>query len=438
MSNIQEIINHQVNDNTIYQVLDQVSDAIPKEIEINDVETTEIEIEINEAETIEIENVPEITLIEKFFQVYNSDYRPPSWVTKMDPTPLDELWKCTKIYFNSKDNASSTQENVKDLVEKREPVNMDCWRGYNLELLEKLFGYKTSSYGALDHSVNLACLVKTPIEPFGNEVAAENQEQILVNILNVIAPAFDSLSQPDYHKYFRHNGQPLIEEIVKRYQLIFTMIFECAISEGMEVVYLTGCGLGAFRNDPADFADGFNLAYNKYAEKLNELGIKLYFWDYNQNMYNNLTIMCPAMSNVEFAMVNNRELYSYVLKISQTINIAKVLFINLWDMFSNLGNGNAGDNSWDGQWGRRTAISILALPQFNKYIEYVDIDIFIELPKIIEFNEAATNDVVTNDVMEVATEVVSEVMSEIIANEVMEVATEVVSEVVVTTVVETD
>lgn len=387
MSNTQEII--QTNENTSDQVSDQVS-----------------EVKITENE---IEDVSELNQIEKFFQVYYPDFRPPAWVAKMNPEFLDELLKCTKVYYNRKDNESSILENVKELIEKREPVNMTCWRGYNLKMLEELFGYTESPYSKFDHSVNLACLVKTPIRPFGNEMIIENSEHLTLTIamLSLIAPAFDSVHQPDYYKFFRNNDCWLVEEIVKRYVLIFTIIFECAIREKMEVVYLAGYGLGAFNNVPADFADGFRIAYNKYAGKLQEIGIKLYFWDYNQTMYNKLTTMCPMMLNVEYAFVNNRELYSYVLKISQTIDISKVLFTNLWDMFSNLGNGNTGDNSWDGQWGRRTAISILALPQFNKYIEYINIDVDIEVPKIVIIDEAVTNEIVTNEVVnETATETV--------------------------------
>jgi len=60
-------------------------------------------------------------------------------------------------------------------------------------------------------------------------------------------------------------------------------------------------------------------------------------------------------------------------EINETKDISQILFINAWDSWSILGNGNTGDNSWDDEYGRKTVISVLALPQINQYMKYIDL-----------------------------------------------------------------
>ena len=47
------------------------------------------------------------------------------------------------------------------------------------------------------------------------------------------------------------------------------------------------------------------------------------------------------------------------------------LFINAWDPWSIVGNGNNGDTSLDGYWGRISASALLASPFINNTINYV-------------------------------------------------------------------
>jgi hypothetical protein len=49
----------------------------------------------------------------------------------------------------------------------------------------------------------------------------------------------------------------------------------------------------------------------------------------------------------------------------------KRVFVNAWDCWSALGNGNFSDRSADGFWGRSTAISLLGWPISNQKLRYV-------------------------------------------------------------------
>ena len=54
-----------------------------------------------------------------------------------------------------------------------------------------------------------------------------------------------------------------------------------------------------------------------------------------------------------------------------TADLEDRVFVNAWDCWSMLGNGNFGDRSADGYWGRSTALSLLGWPLSNPMMRYV-------------------------------------------------------------------
>lgn len=303
--------------------------------------------------------------LDKLSKIYEGDSSFPQWISQLPYNELMAYSLHTTVYYKSSDNASSTIKNVKKLLSEREPVNIAQKRHYNEQALFDLFGYSKGCYGDFNESVNLSVFTVTPFRPSNLEQNLTNINSITINVLNVIAPAFDTYKQPDF-KFFKSD-----EDKCKRFELIFDMIFRCALEKGINDIYITGFGLGAFKNDPFHYVNGFVNSYNKYINQIKH--IKLYYWSYTDDMTNKIKQLIPNI-NIEFSQVNYDMLWSYIVKISEKNNISKVLFVNAWDCWSIIGNGNCCDRSWDGHYGRRTAMSILALPQFNPYIKYVDLN----------------------------------------------------------------
>ena len=52
----------------------------------------------------------------------------------------------------------------------------------------------------------------------------------------------------------------------------------------------------------------------------------------------------------------------------------RTMFVNSWNPFSVVGNGNAADKSLDGQFGRRTAMAVLATPPVNGHMAMQALD----------------------------------------------------------------
>ncbi len=302
--------------------------------------------------------------------IYESNSSFPSWISHLQYNNLMNYALHTTVYYKSTDNISSNITNVQKLLREREPVNIAQRRHYDQQALMNLFGYDKSCYGEFNDSINISVFTVTPFRPSDTEqnmATIDNiNTNININVLNVIAPAFDSYKQPDF-KFFMSD-----EDKCKRFELIFDMIFTCAIEKGMDRIYITGFGLGVFRNDPNDYVIGFTKSYNKYVNHLNHT--KLYYWSYSDDMTNKIKNSIPNI-NIEFSQVNYDMLWLYIVQIKEQYDITKVLFINAWDPYSVIGNGNNCDRSWDGHFGRRSAMSILALPQFNPHIKYIDLAI---------------------------------------------------------------
>lgn len=297
------------------------------------------------------------TVIKKFFSFYDDGCAPPEWIL------INDIWKKymnqTIIYFDSSDNSSTTLENVKALSKKREPVNIEMQRCYDHRNLGALWGYQVGNYGSFDHSINISIFTQTPFKYYAHD------RYSLVNLLNVVAPAFDSPQQPD-QKYFDEGNNS--NALIQRFTLIFKMIINCAKSKNLPVVCLTGFGLGAFNNKSEHYIQGF---LNAISEN-NITGIEFLMMDYTENLTKEINDLF-GYEFITWHFTNYDELGRAVGGVLKKFGSNNVLFTNPWDPWSVLGNGNSNDNSWDGNWGRRTAISVLGLPQLNHEISYVDL-----------------------------------------------------------------
>lgn len=310
------------------------------------------------------------TKIKQLRKIYYKGGEFPQWLSNLQ---FDNFVGCaikTTVYYNSSDNKSSTLTNIIKLLREREPVNMTHQRYYNQQALKVLYGYSNGCYSKFNDSINMSCFTQTPFKPTNRENNNANSITLLINVLNVIAPAFDSIDQPDYYKFFSTSDPYHTQKIQSRFELIFDMIFYCALQKGLTSIYFTGFGLGAFNNDPNDYIIGLYNSYKKFSDNIQH--IKLYYWNHSNDMFNNIIKVIPNI-NMKYSYVNYDSLWKYVVDISLCSDINKILFINAWDPYSIIGNGNDSDRSWDGHFGRRSCMSILALPQFNKYIQYIDL-----------------------------------------------------------------
>ena len=278
---------------------------------------------------------PDVVAISRLLHsVYNSGFAFPDWVNKfsyeLDPH-LD--FRSTCVFYDS--GFSKTQ--LHKLLLEREPCNIAMQPMYDLAKMKAQFGWDTSYYtrhfektGKL--APNIAVYIHTPI--------IIHKQIYSIHLLNLIGIAFDSEQQPDALFY----SQIDIEQLRDLYVKVWRKAFHCAKYLGVTQISPVVVGGGAF--SPVEPELFKTHIYDAVLDTLQQ----------------------------EFPSI---QLLEKSVDVFQTIQSMKVrernntLFINAWDPHSILGNGNAMDQSMDGQYGRRTPMAILGWPATNPYMKYV-------------------------------------------------------------------
>lgn len=280
--------------------------------------------------------------IKNLYGVYNKGFEPPKWILKI--SNLEEYMKSTIVYYDK------DAKDYKDLIKYRIPVNIGMKLYYNKNLMEKYFYYSESKYN--QKSSNIAVFTKTP--------TLINNKKYDINVINVIAPALDSEEQFDYIKIINKIGYSNTisnEQIYKdMLEKCFKKIKKCFIT--FDTLILCGFGLGAFsflcKKLEINCNSIFKECFNKYFSKSKKI-IFLNYLDFIKGNSNNII-------NI------NNDIYDIIIN---SDNLNKTLFVNAWDPYSLVGNGNNLDNSLDGYFGRISAMSVLCWSITNPYIKEV-------------------------------------------------------------------
>jgi len=321
-----------------------------------------------------------IEVSRKLYSVYNKGYEPPKFIFNISKNNIIRYMKSTIIYYE--------KESDKILSFTREPVNIEMNRYYNLEKMEKYFGYKISLYN--EKSSNIAIFTKTPIQ-YRKKYKFNEQNELIkldINVLNVIGVELDSEKQYDYIKLYKKvflENQDFLtikeyENMVRKY---FIKIKKCFIDNNFEILFLSAIGLENFAilcpilyiNPYKIFNKILNEVFNDIINKISNK--KIILWCFSDKLLKNIRIKNKYVCNLYLEDLlyeiydNNMEYIN--LSISCKINIDKILFTNAYDPYSIVGNGNNNDNSLDGYFGRISAMSVLCWPYTNPFIKYIKI-----------------------------------------------------------------
>jgi len=303
-------------------------------------------------------SVLDIEMISELNAAYFPEFRmPQKSIDLAKSLYLDDFAKETIVYYCG--------DYSKNIIYKtacqREPTNIDNQQLYDKQLLKKyskkwskrkkmkIKEYNQSYYKTYYENFhilapNIAIYCYTP-------VFADNQTRN-IHLINLIALAFDNISQVDYKCYKK------IENVNQRNYYFFIHMqkcwnyaFNCAKTKGIKNLYFFGIGEGVFsvllddlQIDKDYFKSAFESVYRKY----------------DINVLNYPVNDTKRIPNIIFSDFSEQEL-------------TNVLFINAWDPNSIAGNGNSGDNSLDGYFGRSSCCGILAWPLCNKYATFIEI-----------------------------------------------------------------
>eukprot|EP01065_Artemidia_motanka_P049926 TRINITY_DN8417_c6_g1_i1.p1 TRINITY_DN8417_c6_g1~~TRINITY_DN8417_c6_g1_i1.p1 ORF type:complete len:447 (+),score=154.42 TRINITY_DN8417_c6_g1_i1:50-1342(+) len=334
--------------------------------------------------------------IEELRGCYDPGYCFPSWIRARHPgKPLESYaWRASRIYYNS----GSTVADVMEVVTKREPVNIQMRGHYRVDKLRRL-GWDRSGYTSLYERTKrlppqVAVYCYTPIcrTASAGEIPDESESSTpdrSFHILNVIAPGFDSVQQPDYD-YFFGESECITDERLEAMQVFFERVFgfilRCAAEHSLKTVLipLFGCnnfgrmyrsrrGSGGLQL----FADAFLPALRRTLLHYGRGGM------FGKRGLSEVSVFGTPMDTPQLSALTG-----LIDSVSQTLgnplrpsricglfpedsvmNEEHTLIVSAWDPHSIAGNGNKRDNSLDGFVGRHSAVGVLCWPLANLWLQ---------------------------------------------------------------------
>lgn len=287
------------------------------------------------------------------------------------------------IFYDDGDS----KEDVLALATQREPVNITMRTGYKKSLLKRFFGWSNGKYGefAADNPgalpPNIAIMCPTPIVPGlpGPESQVEQMDGMSVFVLNVISPAFHCNKEPD-HAYFI-SGYSIKKdkkiELRQCFGRIFDKIFAAAIEYKRSSIIMPKFGATeSARKFPGHLFNtiwmpAFQNALEVWGPKLKEnnvVELSLMGGDKSQD-FSHLVMFMGFKTKVygDFPALLYQD--SGKDRRHHAKWCADAMFVNDWDPWSFIGNGNFSDDTMGGHIGRTTALAVLGWPVTNPYLK---------------------------------------------------------------------
>lgn len=296
--------------------------------------------------------------------VYMRDYRFPDWNTKQNNFDMVYPKYAKQVRVYHKPHPAMEQNTLEKTVLFREPCNIEMKRYYNLQKMEQNFGWKVGYYGkyyekykVLAPNFGIYCV--TPIMYKG-------KLNKFIHLYNAIGYAFDSKKQPDYHYFIVKKNQ---KDLLRRYQEIFELIIQCARDKKLNTIVMSA--VGAF-----NFASMYK---DKQGQGINHFQRVVWVPAFLNALRHvgdiNVKFMGIKNSEIEAQLTSNgfsvQDIGYFPDNVTQ-VNLNKTLFVNAWDPWSLVGNGNFADNSLDGFIGRVSFAAPLCFPPTNPFIKIVN------------------------------------------------------------------
>ena len=272
--------------------------------------------------------------------IYTPGFEFSKWV--VDETLWNTFRFADTIVFYHKEDSL---EDVKRMATEREPCNIAMNRHYSLNNLLDTFGWATGAY-----SLSTKEKLMPNIAIYCNATVKLKKGMKNINVLNLVGYAFDSREQPDF-SFIKTK-----EEVIQKYKEMWRFAEACAIKKKEKItkIKIYNVGGGAFAGPIHNFIEKiFEPSFLPLLPSFKENGIEVLGYDFEKKIFNGGFI--PSIFEDE------KE------------DVETTLYINAWDPWSLIGNGNNKDASLDGYWGRCSNMSVLGWSITNQHLQYLSI-----------------------------------------------------------------
>lgn len=303
----------------------------------------------------------QLELAKQLFDTYDPLYRPPEF------SLLEEQWKTfdwhTIAYYVA---AGKADEAIfRRLLREREPVNIEWSRPYDKEALYGIAGYRVGAYRGQNR----------PYVVVAHASVLGIPDHFLV--CNAPGFAFDHPNQPDVYRFVLKDDEnqdalsrdacEFVEiqglshrlgcqkyllnktKLILGYTQLWYLILICASKHNCGLIFSGALGGNNFSPWGSGHEEQFirDIQDPAVSRARKRCGVQI-----------------PVLPYPGF-------IPEILATIRQSSSPRPILWINAWDQFSVVGNGNNADSSLDGHWGRNSNLAVLTWPVINGNIEYI-------------------------------------------------------------------
>ena len=279
----------------------------------------------------------------KLLSIYESGYGFQTWSIEAVAKEYHKYMAPTRVFYR----ANADINTVKLLTNQREPVNIAMERHYDQGRLEKWFGYRTGAYERVQQPApNIAIYTFTKVL-----VNEGNQQYHDVHILHVIGLAFDDEDQVDYKHYMALTKIERRKQVVAFYTSMFHTVFQACLYLNLTQLVMSMVGANNFailyRDDGVTTGDGGQFQEQIWRPT----------WETVASGYKQVKVSFMGVPGKDACMFPACVLVK-----------PDALFVNAWDCWSIVGNGNEKDPSLDGIVGRFSTAALTSWPRTNMYM----------------------------------------------------------------------
>ena len=269
----------------------------------------------------------------------------PLWV--IDPKEWDNhAFTNTKVYYMKYD----LLDDVQQMITQREPCNIGMKRLYDEKMLQKEFGWM---YGAYERSTSNALMPNIAVYCYATVLRP--LKTIRVHVINLVGYAFDTPDQPDYTYFYgkQNDKTKLIQKYHDMWKKALAAAKDLRVDNKINKLRIFNVGGGAFAGPfYGTFIESiFEPAFLPLLHEFKHIGVEVVGYDSINHRFENVFI--PNLLDDPGEDVDH------------------TLYVNAWDPWSLIGNGNERDRSLDGYWGRCSNMAVLGWTVTNPYIQFI-------------------------------------------------------------------
>jgi hypothetical protein len=259
-------------------------------------------------------------------EVYQPGFAFPAWVLNEDEWRTAAFTE-TVVFFHSQDSLAEVQK----LATEREPCNIAMSRMYDESAMLQHFGWRRGAYACGSPNFAVLCHATARTTP---------ERSVRVWVINLIGVAHDHPLQPDWQA--RSTREQVLAAYAAMWQLALAAVRRLARARAIDSVRVYNVGGGAFDGGLFDSfeRDCFDATFLPLVPAIQAEGVEV--------------LRGGRIPDALGAAAS-----------------ARTLFVNAWDPWSLVGNGNAMDDSLDGCWGRCSNLAVLAWPRTNPHMQWI-------------------------------------------------------------------